>query len=212
MAYNTLQEYLDSLVEQRAAITIQIAGVRVALGLPAEDGAAIVAPAIPGAGTPAARRDGPPGHIRPDAFFRMSIPEAIKAFLEIMKQPQNPKSIVDGLKAGGVLSEAEHFDANVRTAIKRLSKQGQVVNTKRGAWGLADWYSGRSGAGLAERPKKKGKGKGKRKATKTGEGGPAPAKPKRSKSEYQAFVAEQRKGGKTLAEIGPLWRQRKGGG
>jgi hypothetical protein len=141
----------------------------------------------------------------------MSIPEAIKSYLEIMKQPQTPKAITDGLKAGGVLSESTHFYANVRTALKRLKLQGQVVNTKTGGWGLAEWYAGRAGAALADRPRKKGKGSRKKGPRGEANGSKAPSAPSGQPSAYQRFVAEQRAAGKTLKEIGPLWQRKKAG-
>src|SRR5207248_10908249 len=180
-----LQEYLKRLEAQRATVTIQIAGVRAELGLPAEDGmAATGIPVSPSAGDGA--RDIVTGRIRPDEFFRMSIPEAIKRFMEIMKQPQAPKAIADGLQAGGILSESKHFYANVFTALKRMRSQGVVVNTKKG-WGLAEWYAGRSGVLSESKPKRPRRGKAPK---------GAPAKP----SAYRTFLSEQMKAGKSMKD------------
>ena len=80
-----------------------------------------------------------PGQIRSDEFFRLSNPEAIRKFLAIMKRPQSPRAIVEGLKAGGVLSNAKNFYANIWTELKRASERGEIVNTPSG-WALAEWY------------------------------------------------------------------------
>jgi hypothetical protein len=204
MPTQTLEEYLASLEAQRATITLQIAGARMALGMPPEDGVAVTAAAVP-AGAPGLRTGAVTGRIRSDEFFRMSIPEAIKAYLEIMKKPQMPKAIADGLKAGGVLSESSNFYANVLTAIKRLRASSQLVNTKTGGWGMARWYEGRSGAVAAEMPKK-GKKRRAKKHKKPKTGGTA-----KHATAYNAFVSEQRKAGKSLAEAAAEWRKKKGG-
>jgi hypothetical protein len=192
-----LQDYLAQLEGQRAMLNIQIAGVRAALGLAPEEGAAATAPPVAGAapGSDGRSRDIIVGRIRSDEFFRMSIPEAIKRFLEIMKQPQAPKAIADGLKSGGILSESKHFYANVFTALKRMRAQGAVTNTKRG-WGLSDWYAGRSGFGQETKPKRGKRTKGKR------NGGTKSASP------YRAFVGDAMKAGKTMAEAAAAWREK----
>src|SRR5688572_23159057 len=82
------------------------------------------------------------GKIRPDEFFRMSVPDAIRRYLTIMKAPQGPKAIADALKDGGLLTNAKDFYANVWTALKRMEDSETVVNTPKG-WGLAEWYPSR---------------------------------------------------------------------
>ncbi len=191
----TLQEYLQKLLADRAALDAMIGRVQADLGLgPSENGT--VAP-VAGVGVGGSRAYGNltvTGQVRPDEFFRMSVPEAIKRYLEIMKQPQTPKAITDGLKSGGVLSEAKHFYANVWTALKRLRATGVVVNTKTGGWGLAEWYAGRSGGATPEKPKR-GRGK------------------PRKRSAFQTFMSEQMKGGKkSLKEAQAAWRERKESG
>jgi len=127
----------------------------------------------------------------------MSIPEATKRFLAIMKQPQTPKAIVDGLKAGGIISNATHFYANVFTTLKRLRLSGDVVNTTNG-WGLSEWYPNKPK--LAEKPKKKGRKTAKR------SGEAKPAQP----SAYRQFLSEQLKAGKTMADAAQEWRKQHG--
>lgn len=198
MSDMTLQEYYQKLLAERAALNAAIARVEADLGL-AGSGNATVAP-LAGAAGPMT------GKVRPDEFFKMTTPEAIKRYLEIVKQPQGPKAIADGLKAGGILSEAKHFYANVFTALRRLRDQGAVVNTKTGGWGLVDWYAGRSGAAVAEKPKGKKKGaKGIRKAKLT------VVKEKKPATGYRAFIGEQMRAGKNMKEAAAAWRAQKAG-
>lgn len=209
MAEHSLQDYLASLEAQRTALSIQIAGVRAALGLEADDGASQAGggPAVP---IVAASRTVSPGHIKKDEFFKMSVPEAIQRYLQIMKQPQTPKDVADGLKAGGILSEAKHFYGNVFTALKRLRKQNVVVNTKSGGWGLAEWYAGRSGTNA--------NGQTTRRKRKPGKAARKPKEPKEAKRTfaeppargYQAFIGQQMKAGKTMAQAAEEWRKKKG--
>lgn len=222
-----LAAYLERLKEQRARLDIQIAGVLAALGLAQEDGAA--PPSVSLSGTPAATgtltTQVIPGRIRPDEFFGLSIPEAIKKFLAIMKQPQSPKAMVDGLQAGGLLTNAKNFYPNVTTALKRLRLADQVVLTPNG-WGLRSWYQnlpksadeGKRGHG--GRKKRSPKGAAKRRAS-----GATPAHPEASsqrattpatsngarkpKSGYLAFVADQMKAGKSMADAAAEWRKQK---
>ena len=83
----------------------------------------------------------PTGQIRPDEFFGMTIPAAIKKYLEIMKRPRTATDIAKGIKDGGLISQAKNFYANVATALRRMDERGRVVqipDTKQ--WGLAAWY------------------------------------------------------------------------
>lgn len=91
---------------------------------------------------------GTPADVRADTFFGMNIPDATKKFLEIRKRPAKAKDIANGLEAGGVMSQAKNFYANVSTALRRLEAAGEVVrigDTKK--WALAEWYPGRPKTG-----------------------------------------------------------------
>lgn len=75
------------------------------------------------------------GKIKPDEFFRLSTPEAIKKFLKLVGKPARPiQEIIDGLNAGGMDTNY----TNVYTALLRLQKRGVAkVNDN---WGLDEWY------------------------------------------------------------------------
>ena len=204
-------------LEEEVAPKIQaIAVFRAELGLPPWDGIA-----RNGMATAAAPEQGrePPAHgvIRRDEFFRMSIPDAIKRYLQIMKQPQPPKAIAEGLKAGGVLSTAKRFYANVTTALSRMESAGVLVNTQNG-WGLDEWYAGRA------KPIETAKKGNKRRRSRNGKAAAPAAKTSQAKdlsenatasrrtgatSSYQAFMAERRKAGMSLKDIAKAWKEQK---
>ena len=102
MAEMTLQEYLQKLFAERAALDVKIAGVQQALGLEVQlqDGVG-VGNGAPPAAVASGRSGIVTGRVRSDEFFRMSIPEAVKRYLEIMKRrsgggwrPWLPPSII----------------------------------------------------------------------------------------------------------------------
>jgi hypothetical protein len=200
-----LNTYLAKLEDERARLGIIIADVRRRLGLGEAELTETVSASDSYSATVVT------GRVRSDEFFRMKVPEAIKRYLEIMKQPQTPKAIADGLKVGGVLSEAKHFYSNVFTALKRLRDSGDVVNTKRGAWALSEWYPNRPKAGNGKKPKGKARKKGSGTARKQS-GKPAKAATDRGVVRYQTFIGEQLKVGKTMKEAAEMWRKQKGEG
>lgn len=150
--------------------------------------------------TPQAPRAGQTsGRIRPDEFFRMSMPDAIRHFLAIMKAPQSPKAIEEGLKSGGLLTNSKFFYANVSTSLKRLRDQEKAVLTPNG-WGLSEWYP--------SKPKMETK-KPKRKAKKRSETPKAPeAKPSEVKaaSGFREFSKKALAEGKTMKQVGEEWQ------
>lgn len=219
-----LMTYLAELEQEREALDRHIAAIRRRLELEPEV-------QIGGASTPTGtisqtNRDTPTsGRIRADEFFGMSIPEAIKAYLAIVKQPQGPKAIVDGLTGGGLLTNAKYFYANVTTALKRLRTSGQVMLTPNG-WGLAVWYPNRARA--ATPATKKGRGKRRIRAKATARRAAPVEAPRPEKSlevkapaahsnggspkganDYRAFMSEQRKAGKSMADVAAEWQARK---
>lgn len=77
-----------------------------------------------------------------DSFFRMSVPQAIKSLLNIAKRPRTAKDITDGLKKGGLTSQAKNLYGTVYPTLLRMEKAGDVVRVSNGEWGLAEWYPG----------------------------------------------------------------------
>jgi hypothetical protein len=201
-----LAPYLAQLEAERAQLDIVIADVRRRLGLGQAD-------TENGAPSPMSvgRDSTVTGRVRSDEFFRLSIADAITKYLGIMKQPQNPMAIVNGLKSGGVLTNAKNFYANVNTELKRMKARNLVVNTPSG-WGLAEWYPSKPKQSEPINPKKKAK---KKKVAPPSKAltvfrakKPTPPALKPGES-YREFLSARRKAGKSLQEIGAEWAARK---
>jgi hypothetical protein len=79
--------------------------------------------------------------LRPDQFFKMSVPEAIRAFLNIMKRPQSARDITDALQAGGLSHRAQDLYQTVFPTLQRMKGKGEVDKLANGEWGLAEWYT-----------------------------------------------------------------------
>lgn len=77
-----------------------------------------------------------------DTFFRMSVPQAIKTFLNIVKRPQKAKAITQALDTGGLTHQAKDLYATVYPTLLRMEKSQEVVRIGDGEWGLAEWYPG----------------------------------------------------------------------
>jgi hypothetical protein len=214
MSDQGLEAYLAKLQAERAMLDIRIAGVRAELGMEAVPEVGAGPDYLNAAATSAAPREPTvTGRVRSDEFYRMSIPEAVKRYLEIMKQPQPPSAIVAALKAGGVLSQSKNFYTTVWTAMRRQRVVGELVNTPTG-WALSDWYPNKPKvAGEAKKAKKKGK-----KHTKTAQKPKKPAKvakvasPAPRKGGWHSYLAERLAAGKTMKEAGAEWRKKKGDG
>ena len=80
------------------------------------------------------------GHIRSDEFFGMTMPAAVRKFLEIKKAPHTVADITKGIEEGGYTTTAKSLYALVSTAIRRMSKKGEAVQLSGKKWGLAVWY------------------------------------------------------------------------
>ena len=134
---NPLQATLEQLEAERAQLDATIAYLRQRLGVPDSVGAT----GSPGrAGTT---------EIRPDAFFGMTAPDAVKAYLGMVKQPRGASEITKALLAHGFTTSSSTPANAIRTTLGRLADNGEVVQIKKN-WGLAEWYPGMKN----KRPKK----------------------------------------------------------
>jgi hypothetical protein len=215
MADLDLNTYLAELEAQRASLDIQINGVRARLGLSPSDTTTVNLPGVQANASVGVIKPVITGKVRSDEFYRMSIPEAVETYLEIMKQPQSPTAIVNALKAGGILSQSKNFYTTVWTAMKRLRSAGRIVNTP-GGWGLSDWYPNKPKAEVEEKKPSKGKGK-KPKPQRGKKSAKIPRKPRKpaegaqQTGGWRAFLAAQLKAGKTMQEASEIWKTQKAG-
>jgi hypothetical protein len=87
-----------------------------------------------------------PRLVKEDAFFKMSVSEAIKAYLDMMKRPQTAREITDGLIAGGLAHKAKNLYQTVFPTLGRMARDAKEVDKLTdGKWGLSEWYSGSRG-------------------------------------------------------------------
>ena len=93
------------------------------------------------------------GQICSDAFFGLSVPDAIQKYLEVMKRPCTVSEIAKGIEAGGLTHQAKNFYANVSTALRRLKDRGVVAKLPGNKWGLAAWYPGMPKPGAGKKKK-----------------------------------------------------------
>jgi DNA-directed RNA polymerase delta subunit len=89
-------------------------------------------------GLTGSQRASSPQDIARDEFLGMTIPDAAKKYLEVVRTPQTIGQIWEGLKQGGL----PHIKYNaVYTAIwRRESPEGDFARVDENLWGLAVWY------------------------------------------------------------------------
>jgi hypothetical protein len=74
-----------------------------------------------------------------DAFFGMTIPEAAKKYLALVKRTAPHPTLCDALLEGGFKTSAANFREVVRSTLGRNFEFVKVS----GQWGLAEWYGNR---------------------------------------------------------------------
>jgi hypothetical protein len=82
-----------------------------------------------------------------DAFFGMTITDATKKYLGMVKKKQSTKQIMDALERGGMPHKAKKFYLTVYTTLRRADKAKRHEIVKVGNdWGLPEWYGATRGA------------------------------------------------------------------
>jgi len=128
---------LADLQAKRATIDLAISAVTQLVQAGAQ--VAVGGAALAGAGKPV-----DPGSIPDDAFFGLSIGEAAKKYLLMVKRKQSVKEIADALDRGGLPHTSSNFVNTVGTMINRAAANDpELVRVGRGEWGLAAWYGNR---------------------------------------------------------------------
>jgi hypothetical protein len=126
---------IADLDAKRAALDAAIAALRLAVSIGAQ-----VTMGTAGA-VPAKPID--PASIPDDAFFGLSIGEAAKKYLLMVKRKQSVREIADALERGGLPHTSSNFVNTVATMLNRTAKDQELVRVGRGEWGLAAWYGNR---------------------------------------------------------------------
>ncbi len=80
---------------------------------------------------------GPSGTIAPDAFLKMSIPDATKKYLTMTRQKQSTQSLLDALEKGGL--PRSKYNTVYSILARRQKQVGDIINMD-GDWALAEWY------------------------------------------------------------------------
>lgn len=157
---------LADLLAERAKIDAAIAAIQPLAGV---EGIGDLSAQVPGGSSPAKSAD-LPSKVEFDTFFSLSIPEAIKKFLAMMKRPQTVTAITEALRVGGLSTTAEDLMGTITATLTRMRRTtGEVVPVRRGEWGLKEWYPGRrfdQPETKKSKPKKRAAVKGKKKQPK----------------------------------------------
>jgi hypothetical protein len=74
-----------------------------------------------------------------DAFFGMTVGEAAKKYLKVVKKTVSIPVLVEALMAGGLKSASTNMRENVRSILGRHPDFVRI----NGEFGLAEWYPGR---------------------------------------------------------------------
>jgi hypothetical protein len=97
------------------------------------------------AATAKAQASGAPnGEIAPDAFFGLTVLEAAKKYLGMVKKPKSSVEITNALIQGGYLFSTSKPNDTVLVLMKRSdAKGGEIVRVGQGLFGLGEWYPNR---------------------------------------------------------------------
>ncbi len=77
--------------------------------------------------------------LTPGSFLRLSLSQAIRAYLTMVDRKQSTAEIAAALQQGGYESRSKDFPALVHTVLKRKARQGKEIVKLKSGWGLADW-------------------------------------------------------------------------
>lgn len=127
-AYRTV---LKDLKRRKKVIDAAIAGVTALLG---ESEAALQA-CLP-VQLPKTQE---PGDVASGSFAELTLTEATKAYLDMVKEPQSTAEIAEALERGGYPTRSRNFSNTVRSVLDRHAKSvGEIVKVHKN-WGLAEW-------------------------------------------------------------------------
>lgn len=79
------------------------------------------------------------GDVASGSFADLTLIEAARAYLNMVKEPQSTAEIAEALEKGGYPTESKNFRNTVRSVLDRHAKTvGEIVKVHRN-WGLAEW-------------------------------------------------------------------------
>ena len=127
-AYRTV---LKDLKRRKKVIDAAIAGVTALIG---ESEAELQAclPALP-------HKTQEPRDVASGSFADLTLTDAARAYLDMVREPQSTTEIAEALERGGYPTESRNFRNTVRSVLDRHAKTvGEIVKVHRN-WGLAEW-------------------------------------------------------------------------
>ncbi len=127
------ESVLADMEAKREALESAIRNMRLWLGLaPVQNSRSAVAESVSDRG------------IASDAFFGISIPDAVEKLLTISKKKLSTNDIATALERGGITHSSKNFRNTVSTALYRedIKSDARIVKVAEGEWGLVDWYPG----------------------------------------------------------------------
>jgi hypothetical protein len=81
--------------------------------------------------------------LRDDSFFGLSLIDAAKKYLRIVRRKKPTMEIVQALERGGFTHTSKNFYGTVFTALARESeKTGSEIVKVGKEWGISEWYPG----------------------------------------------------------------------
>lgn len=129
-----------------------------------------------GAPSPTAALRGGDAEISHDTFFNMTIGEAAKKYLAIVKTTKSTAEIAEWLERGGLKHSSKSFTTTVRSILGAREDFTRVPN---GDWGLAEWYPG-MGRGKKPKEEKPARASRQKKTSNSGESTPKKRQPIRT--------------------------------
>jgi hypothetical protein len=78
---------------------------------------------------------GPPKPTLP-SYEGMTLPRAVQAHMQFVDKPQTTRQVIDGVRAGGMDSDAPSFDTQVYNVLNRNSDEGGLYRRDGHHWVL----------------------------------------------------------------------------
>lgn len=147
-------------------------------------------------------------------FFGMKAPDAILLYLDSVKEARAPTRIASDLVEHGFITTSSTPAEIIRTALRRLEKDGKVVQVKK-EWGLPGWYPGLKGrqreGGTETEPRKPSRpAAGKKHPASARKAATKRDEPPKKLNAYQKFMKDQMASGKGMAEAAAAWKAQQG--
>jgi hypothetical protein len=131
---NPLEVALADLKARRAKLDNAIEAIEGLLGRPSTGGGGNTSTPVETPSRGAALAE--------DAFFGMSIQDAARKYLKMVKKPQSAAEIAKALEAGGMTHQSKYLPNTVRTTLIRIANNGGDLVQVKKDWALAEWYPG----------------------------------------------------------------------